>query len=384
MTSASPADSRGHIDYFDLLRFTAAFSVIFMHTASGLLMGAVDLQWELLNACTSFAFTAVPLFLMMSGYLMLSSEKTMDVSYLVTKRIPRLLVPLMFWTVVAVLETQLTWHTFTPAGFAEWLVQCFHKPAMTHFWYMYLLIALYLLSPILRGGLRALDGTGHRFVVALIAAAAVQTMAVILLPEGWSKFLNFDIFSKLRIYDGHLPTFILGAYLGGTKKKFSNRLLVGAAVVLLATIVIGTHVSTVRSGELVQRFQDQSAGFEVALASCVFLLWKQNYRKPTPRLLAPTVALSLPIYLMHGVLLDMFRHYGFIPHDFLETVGMSVLILLICVFCMKTAASVKPCCYLVTGMTYRDACGSCNWQYTFRTLRERNGNASMPPRGKRT
>ena len=71
--------------------------VIFMHTSALLLQEEADLQWELLNLCTAFAFTSVPLFLMMSGYLLCSNEKTMDLGLLLKKRLPRLAAPLAAW-----------------------------------------------------------------------------------------------------------------------------------------------------------------------------------------------------------------------------------------------------------------------------------------------
>ena len=64
------------MDYFDGLRIFAALCVIFMHTAAGPLRAGVNTDWHLLNVCTSLAFTAVPLFFMMSGYLLMTSRKT--------------------------------------------------------------------------------------------------------------------------------------------------------------------------------------------------------------------------------------------------------------------------------------------------------------------
>ena len=60
-------NERPHVDYFDGLRIFAALCVIFMHTAAGPLRAGVNTDWHLLNVCTSLAFTAVPLFFMMSG-----------------------------------------------------------------------------------------------------------------------------------------------------------------------------------------------------------------------------------------------------------------------------------------------------------------------------
>lgn len=96
-------NERPHVDYFDGLRIFAALCVIFMHTAAGPLRAGVNTDWHLLNVCTSLAFTAVPLFFMMSGYLLMTSRKTADISVLLRHRLPRLVVPLAGWTVVAVL-----------------------------------------------------------------------------------------------------------------------------------------------------------------------------------------------------------------------------------------------------------------------------------------
>lgn len=87
-------NERPHVDYFDGLRIFAALCVIFMHTAAGPLRAGVNTDWHLLNVCTSLAFTAVPLFFMMSGYLLMTSRKTADISVLLRHRLPRLVVPL--------------------------------------------------------------------------------------------------------------------------------------------------------------------------------------------------------------------------------------------------------------------------------------------------
>ena len=35
-------------------------------------------------------------------------------------------------------------------------------------------------------------------------------------------------------------------------------------------------------------------------------------------------------------------------------------------FAIKTVMSLKPFCYLFTGIRYDDACRSCNWQHTLK------------------
>ena len=162
-------NERAHVEYFDWLRIIAALSVIFMHTAAGPLRAGINTGWHLLNVCTSLAFTAVPLFFMMSGYLLMTSRKTADISVLLRHRLPRLVVPLAGWTVVAVLWQLFLAHTLTPGAIRAQLVAALNGPVMVHFWYLYTLIALYVLSPILYGGIRTLGKSGRVYLFVLAA-----------------------------------------------------------------------------------------------------------------------------------------------------------------------------------------------------------------------
>ena len=218
------------MDYFDWLRIIAALSVIFMHTAAGPLRAGINTSWHLLNVCTSLAFTAVPLFFMMSGYLLMTSRKTADISVLLRHRLPRLVVPLAGWTVVAVLWQLFLAHTLTPGAIRVQLVAALNGPVMVHFWYLYTLIALYVLSPILYGGIRTLGKSGRVYLFVLAAAVSVHTVLLTVLPDGAAQYVDLDIFGKLKIFGGHMATFVLGYLLGSYEKKIPNWLLVlGAA-----------------------------------------------------------------------------------------------------------------------------------------------------------
>ena len=218
-------NERPHVDYFDGLRIFAALCVIFMHTAAGPLRAGVNTDWHLLNVCTSLAFTAVPLFFMMSGYLLMTSRKTADISVLLHHRLPRLVVPLAGWTVVAVLWQALPGHTLTPGAIWARLVAALHGPAMVHFWYLYTLIALYALSPILYGGIQALGKSGRVYLFVLIAAVSAHTILMTVLPDGAAQYVDLDIFDKLKIFGGHMATFVLGYLLGSYEKEIPNWLL---------------------------------------------------------------------------------------------------------------------------------------------------------------
>ena len=74
---------------------------------------------------------------------------------------------------------------------------------------------------------------------------------------------------------------------------------------------------------------------------------------------------------MHNILLSMFYSVGLTPSTFFNTLGIALLVFVVCFVVMKTVATIKPLCYLATGMTYADACRSCNWVYTYHKLKSR-------------
>lgn len=362
-----------HLYYFDFLRLLAAFGVVYMHAAAGALRGTMTIGWQGMNLLTSFFFTAVPLFMMLSGYLLLSSERTTDIGLLLKKRLPRLLVPLLTWTVVVVLYLMYRWEETTIAQFFTRLSTALHTPAWVHFWYMYTLAALYLIAPVLYGGLRGLNRKGHLFVLTLIGLISLKSMLQALLPAKLDVYLNIDLLNKITFFDGHLATFILGYYLGNLKRKIPNRWLVGASVLLLGVIVCGTAWLSRAHGGYDAQFQNQSAGFEVLLAGCIFLLFKQNGNRDTRFFkVFPVVPLTYAIYFMHNILLGVMLEQH--PAQTLwDTVWMSAVNFLVCYLVTKTVASVKPICYLFTGISYQEACNSCNWVYTFKRVFKKAG-----------
>lgn len=357
---------KDHVYYFDYLRLISALGVVYMHVASGPLRGELGRGWHAMNIITSLAFTAVPLFIMMSGYLILSSEKTADISFLLKKRLPRLVIPLAGWTVVAVIWRLSVNDSFSLRGLYDGLLSALAEPAWTHLWYMYTLIALYVISPFVYGALHSLDRKGHIFVLSLIGLISLRTILEIFLPDFLLPYLNVDILNKLTVWNSTLATFVLGYYLGRFRQRIPNKVLVPTAAAVLAVIAVGTYLLTAADGSFNQTFQSQYSGFEIILAACIFLIFKQSFNRSSRLLRAvPIIPLSLSIYLMHNILLSMMSRS--IPIvTFWDTVWVTLLNFVICFVAMKTAATVRPLCYIATGMTYRTACETCNWVYTYR------------------
>jgi len=365
-------ENRGHVFYFDYLRIIAALFVVFMHVASGPLRRASGTDWHLLNALTSLSFTAVPLFFMMSGYLLLRSEKTEDIALLFKKRLPKLILPLIFWSVFSVFYRLFLNGTMTAIHVREGLIDALSSPAWVHLWYMYTLIALYILSPFLRAAIANLSRGGHVLLLSIIGVLSLRSMLAALLPSSCDPFLQLDIINKLEFFGGHLATFILGYYLGSLKRRLPNLLLGAGCLLTLLVIIVGTALLSRSFGQYMQDFQRQSAGFEVLLAAGIFLLFKQNSKRETSSpVLSSIVSLTLPIYLIHNFLLFYINKIGFGANTFAEAIRLSLIIFFASAFISKTLATIPGLSFLTAGTSFREATGSCNWVFTFRLLFKR-------------
>lgn len=377
---------RTHIYYFDYIRIVAMIFVIFMHTAAGQLNGQMGTSWNLLNIFVSIAYTAVPMFLMISGYLILSEEMESDlyVSKLFRRRIPRLLIPLAVWTIVAILWQIFLNRPFTIGAFVHKMIYSVQEPVMVHFWYMYTLIAIYIISPIFCG-VRFLNQKCKRYVFCMISLCTLYPAVNAVLTLFAKDNMTVDLFTKLLAWGagGYLMSFGLGYFLVTAKVHIPNIVLISSIIGIWCLISVSTYVLTIRSGELNQTFQVQSGGFEVILAALIFLLFKQKFDKKSrfDSFIRGVSVLSLPIYLMHNILLSMIVYIGFHPVSFFSVCVITIVDLVVCYIAVKTAATIKPICYLTTGITFSEACHSCNWIYSFNNIKSAYGHKTEERKG---
>ena len=364
-------ETRGdRVHYFDYLRLFAMLGVILMHEASGLLRSELTLGWFGADLLTSLAFTAVPLFFMMSGALLLSRDETTDLDRLWKKRLPKLLVPLLFWSVISVLWL---WHTGakTLEEIPDAIASALKDPVSVHLWYLYTLAGFYLLSPLLRRMVQALDRRLSRYLLLLMAAVVVLDIVRPLVPGKYADLFNWRIARQLKYFDGHIFAFLLGYYLHRTERRFPTPALAAASAVLLAAITLGTWWKTSASGAYNSVFQTQSGGYELVLAACIFLLAKNLLQQKRPPLPVRTaVALSMPIYLMHLLMISFLWRLDIGPTRFSLLLPCTAQVFVLSLLIAKTLTSIPGLCYLSSGMRFSSASASCNWIFTLRTLRE--------------
>jgi surface polysaccharide O-acyltransferase-like enzyme len=183
----SSAECGQRIEYLDVLKLLAIAGVVFVH-ASAVKSDMASFGspvWHIVNLLNVLASTGVPLFLMVSGALLLGSRRTLSVGYTLRRRVPRLIVPLLAWSAVYIAYRFLM--AWVETGTTDWSTVV-HKvaylplrPVEIPFWFMYAIIPIYILSPLLKGLVDALSRELAIYLVVLwvLFASLVPTISTI-------------------------------------------------------------------------------------------------------------------------------------------------------------------------------------------------------------
>ncbi|WFQ80103.1 acyltransferase family protein [Xenorhabdus sp. SF857] len=125
------------------IRALAAFMVVLLHCTSQEFYTFSD-NWSVYATLGAFARPCVPLFLMITGYLMLNKEY--DIFDFLRKRLLRVAIPLCFWGMSYVVFVSVFGNgPLNPISF----LKVIYSPPMFHLWYLYVIIGLYIMMPIL-------------------------------------------------------------------------------------------------------------------------------------------------------------------------------------------------------------------------------------------
>ena len=194
-----------HIRYLNALRVVATLFVVLIHTSSGGLTGISGNEWLAYGFYKYLGTWAVPVFVMISGSLFLSSKNT---SYrtLLSKYIRRIVLALiLFGLPMCLCEAFITGEGGVFSAVLNFL--CGHSWA--HMWYLYMLIGLYLLTPVVKPFVN--QSSKRNVEVALLVLFVMSSLLPSLkkygLPiDGWMMLPPYLFYYILGYYMAHLES----------------------------------------------------------------------------------------------------------------------------------------------------------------------------------
>lgn len=300
---ASPAKSR--ILGLDILKIFSALMIVVIHASSGVYNNHTlgSFTWKtglLLNAFTRFA---VPSFLMITGALVLG--KDISVKKAVRKAVFAG-VALLFWSFSYIIVRKLLWGEGDVLQ-DTWML-LFKRGPSGHLWYGYLLVWIYLFSPILSALYRALDEKQRLYFVGIALAAPSIIDGIIGYFSLDAQFLIQPYFIYLNT--GYMAVMFLGKIIYDHQDKWKGWM--GAAAMVggyCITVGLSFFVSR-RTGASQHTFFDELQVSNVLYASGVMLLMcrlKGSDRKSMAKTIITRISeISLGIYFAHVLAMWIF------------------------------------------------------------------------------
>lgn len=197
-------------------------------------------NWLVTVGFASLPRFAVPLFVMASGFLILRKEEPISNVY---RRFKRILIPFLFWMVIYVAFFYFYVNGGTDiGGFLYAIIKGVFKPTSASFvfWFVYMILCLYLLAPILSKWILNSNFSEIQYFLAIWAFSLLINFVSILTGHTTEIYQNLHYFAEAIGY------FVLGYYLAFKDSKYLRSRKLGLMLYILGTLIafIGTILYT--------------------------------------------------------------------------------------------------------------------------------------------
>jgi surface polysaccharide O-acyltransferase-like enzyme len=283
---------RTTIHWVDFMRFIGALLVVLAHIEG---WGAGP-AWAK-NFYYTLSRVGVPLFFLISGYLLLSRQE--DLQTFFKKRAARIIIPFLVWSIIYDVQNSDAFAGgITFESILKLFIRILRGPRETHLWFFYSLIGLYLLTPILRVFVAKARNSEILYYIALWFIA----MPILFIVEAFTPLKNgFEIYYT----GGYVGYFLLGHLLGGLETRAP---LLRAALGLFIISFIFTfavfHFNLFpQENELV--FRSYPSLNIVLMSLGAFVLIKAAGEKISPRaawIFSEASKVSFGVYLIHPII----------------------------------------------------------------------------------
>jgi surface polysaccharide O-acyltransferase-like enzyme len=304
-------ESPKRIPWIDFVRILASFLVVLLHSSASLLDKYNEhlwASWWVGNIYDSIARICVPLFFMLSGYLLLGREEPIQVFF--RKRLGKVFIPFIVWSLIFVFWNIYMEKTIPASASAFYSI--LFRPAYYHLWFFYAIIGLYLFMPILRVFVQKAEPSLLYYFVLL------WMLAVAILPL-FAKFLKLNHGYDLNMISGFVGYLVLGHLVGRAPR--SAKLLVASIFLAISSATVtalGTYYVTRHNENVLDQFFYGYLSLNVIVNSAsIFYILKFFFEKVdganTSSYLAAVrivSAASLGIYLVHTMFLYLLRTGG--------------------------------------------------------------------------
>ncbi len=249
----------------DVMRCVAAIAVVAIHVLGPyrLLLGEIPIdQWNFAVSLNSASRWAVPVFILITGALLLGDQREFCLRRYITSRVIKVVVPFLVWSLIYAGVTNVSLEGFDVQHFSDMLKNAPWQETYYHLGFFYYFIPLYLLAPFFQYWVKSQQWELlYVYLCLWLITSALHLYGV---TSWWSV--------DLWLYSGYLP---LGYLL--FHRCPNHSVVMGLAVVAAGIAIVFTawHVLALSANNgvyTVGRWLSYKTVNVVIVASGVFLL----------------------------------------------------------------------------------------------------------------
>lgn len=336
-------DLKERSSVLDFIRVIATFLVVFNHAIVLIYNPNLDsMQWmsgqNKIFCVAGFTLgrIGVPLFLMLTGYLLLSRNyKEGDIKRFYRKKILPLFLVWELWIIFY--QIYMCLFNQIPFDFLKYVRQALflEHVEMIHAWYMPMIIGIYFFLPYISNALHKINGKILVVFLTVIYFYIFVVSDISMFQNAYPEFGDVSIGPKIDLsFSGNVYGFylVLGYCIARYKSKIEKILKKG--ILFGAICLIGVIAYLVIIGIQLKLYSD---GYEYnvwynflimpLLGICVFMILFKVKMPDTIRNIQTSVAqCSFGVYLIHMMILEIIIKYvGPFTHRYLAVIGVSIL-----------------------------------------------------------
>lgn len=301
--------------WVDNIKVVATLAVIVLHVSSPPIfteynsLGKISINWWIANFYDSFSRFCVPLFIMITGALLLPQQ--IGLKLFLKKRLKRIILPFIFWSVVyLIFNFGLKIRKF---GFGamdnlwDWLYIQLIQGTSIHLWYVYMIIGLYLFIPIIQPWIQQASNQAILYFLGIwLVTVLVNQLKIITISS------PFDI----GYFSSYLGYLVLGYYLAErvTVTKNLKKLSVIIFILGFFATLLGTFWASQQqnflSGDF-YKYLTLNVIFESVGMFFFIKSWKANGGNTSYTKIRIFInKYGFGIYLGHVLIINILSHFG--------------------------------------------------------------------------
>lgn len=318
----------------DLMRILAAFLVVYIHTTDPFLVfdqykGGTS--WWLIYYLNTLSRIAVPVFVLLSGYLLFDPNKIEKLSVFYKKRVKRIGIPFVLWLIILFIW-RATWGDIPIS--LEYIFTTIFTVDVGFMYFMFIIVELYLLTPILW---KYLTTSGVIRIKTLVILGVLSFLSAAI-PYAMGDHFRFSetIFTITLPY---IFYFAVGGYLRNVQFAWKVRVMLLAACFafgLIATVMANGDHSSIYLHYFNFPLVIMSISFFTAIVSFE-KLFSKTLSNNQLRIISHFSGATLGVYLIHIYVIEiLLKTTNLSPGNiysplWLVILGIVMLVLLICV-----------------------------------------------------